>query len=211
MFWKTKRQPDETEIISCHLEYSRSIELINGFCGRTKGTAERLDFLEYALDVIRTDLIASYQAKQFYREIIRKEANPFPFPDRFRCAEKIEVDLAATPVFTVPRKRDSIIELLPHLKKERFAGNDNHRAIHYPYMDICYVYDGVHSVTIGKYYKTGVITAETYDMRKVYETIYVDGEKWRYKNTGDMIADVFDYRLAVIFEIGRMIAENLSP
>lgn|GEM_PF-4280646 len=196
--------------VSQRYEFSTSIELIKSMSEANEDITEKIDFLEYSLDVVRTDLISLYRAKQFYKEVINPNTNLFPFPARFINNEKLVINLADTPLFTIPWKRESITDLIKHFKKEPFIGNDNHLAFYYQYINICYVHNGIHSSTIAKYYKKGSITADTYNMADVYKSIHTNGEKWFYTENNNIIADVFDYRVAVIFEIGRLIYEEKS-
>ena len=54
--------------ISEQCEYRDIIELINSYCEGISDVSERILFLNYALDTIRNDLIATYYAKQFYKK-----------------------------------------------------------------------------------------------------------------------------------------------
>lgn len=74
------------------------------------------------------------------------------------------------------------------------------------------------SVNIGKYsfiasgiiQKTGSIEADVYDITEIFNHVKTDGEYWLNVHTNERLKDfngykkVFDFRIAVLFELARM-------
>jgi hypothetical protein len=189
---------DFNTAVSIIKEHSRSID----------DAGERLCFLEYTLYAVRSDLVSSYRAKLFYKRFVNNQISFMPSIHDSGCQKK-EIALESAHVFSVPWKIESISELSVVLRDRPFKQDDlNHLAIYYPYMDICYVHNGIHSATMGKYYCKGVIHADIYNIEKAFECYYTDGCSWYGTETGERKGNVFDYRIAVLFEIARMIYEH---
>jgi hypothetical protein len=203
VFGKKRRKLD----VSGRNEFSTAIDIVKRNCSNIENVDEKLDFLRYALFAVKTDLISSYRAKQFYKEIVNNQINIMPDFENSENGE-IELELESAFIFTIPWRFASTLNHIKNIKINQFKEDtNNHFATYYPCMDICYVYNGIHSTTMGKYYKKGIIHAKIYDMQKAFNLFYTDGEKWYYKENSYATSNVFDYRLAIIFEICRMIYE----
>ena len=79
----------------------------------------------------------------------------------------------------------------------------NHYSYYYDDIDLCYVYNGNHSINAGRYYKKGKIISVCCNMTLLYDNCYTDGLKWYNLHTNEVIDTVEDFRLAAIFELAK--------
>jgi len=186
-------------------EFSVAIDIIKKHCNSINDFNEKLDFLEYTVSALKTDLISSYRVKQFYQEHPAQSVYLLPIMTELIIG-KTEVNLNKTSVFSIPWKLSSISGLLKVLKERPFKMDKlNHFTTYYPYMDICHVHNGIHSVTIGGYYKNGIIESDLYDIETAFQIFTTDGENWYSSETRQFIQEVFDYRISIIFEVCKII------
>ena len=81
---------------------------------------------------------------------------------------------------------------------------NNHFAIYYPYINLCYVTCGNHSINAGRYFRKGSIVADEYDLTSCFPHIETDGSYWFNTHTNEPLIPVDDYRFAAIFTIAKM-------
>ncbi|WP_423055302.1 DUF6710 family protein [Zhaonella formicivorans] len=77
-------------------------------------------------------------------------------------------------------------------------------AYYFSYVDICYVCNGNHSVASGIVYKKGHIEAKVYDITRLFEHVYTDGLYWYNSHNNDILDDLFDFRVGVIYEVSKL-------
>ena len=193
-------------------EFRNALKIIKSHCNSSVtdlNAEEKLDFLKYALHTIKSDFLTSYRAEIIYKKSVNpQEARVLPFIGDL-TGDKVKLNIESVDIFTFPWERNRISSALKNLKNTIFKHDEsNHFAIYYPYMNICYVHNGIHSSTIAKYYNKGYIKADLYDMEKAFKSYSTDGSSWFLKETIERIDDVFDFRIAIMFEICKMIYET---
>jgi hypothetical protein len=66
------------------------------------------------------------------------------------------------------------------------------------------VANGMHSVTVGQLCNDGTVLADTvYDLSSIFDKVRRPRRRWLDRESGEEIADVSDWRLVAMFEIGR--------
>lgn len=71
------------------------------------------------------------------------------------------------------------------------------------------VYNGNHSILSGILKGEGVIQAnQTYDLEPTYDYMYFDGVYFRNKDNDEVIYKVRRFEIGILYEIGRLLAEN---
>ena len=85
----------------------------------------------------------------------------------------------------------------------------NHMSYIFLPVGITILYNGNHSVLTGVLKKEGKIkTNHSFDLRNKYNQIRFDGTYYREIETNEILHKVKNFELGVIFEIGRILAEN---
>ncbi len=202
--------------------YSRTLNFVDIFLSDLN-KEDSQTFLKYILEVIGRDLETSVQAMHIYK------AEPYlvgkPFPDHYHSGvyqstyleddkNKVSIDLSKNIVIAEPWSLYN--RLIPNLKNimenEFVYDKNNHCSVFYPYMNICVVWNGHHSISCGKYFKKGVIQAAVYDSETAFKKIDTDGKKWfdigGFKPPEYSEEKVKDFRFALLFKIAKLLYEN---
>lgn len=194
--------------------YSRALHFLDVFIETECKTKQDIQLsLKYFIEVIGRDIETAVQALHIY-----KEANytvPIrAFPDYCHtdlstsvCLVNEEItvpiDLSQNIVITEPWSMYN--RLLPNLKNinqnEFVYDKTNHLSTYYPYMNICVVHNGYHSIACAKHFKKGIIQAAVYDVETAFKYIDTDGKKWIFKGGYKPPEDVKDFRFALLFKI----------
>ncbi|WP_394899152.1 DUF6710 family protein [Clostridium paraputrificum] len=105
--------------------------------------------------------------------------------------------------YNIDRKKNSIINLS---KLDFEYDSINHIGIYYTFVDICYVYNGIHSTSSGiELKKEGNISVkDVVKIEELFDYVYTDGEKWYDINLGEEIDIVIDCRLAILYEVAKI-------
>lgn len=197
-----------------HITYSESFRLVmecaNNYM-ENKSRDEQLILLDYIINSLKIDLCATGTVFPWYNQ----PTEPFnpPFPSRVYDEKeneieifgaKTEVSLESSSIYVRPWNNNRAFDSIIYLSNKDFIyDKDNHGSYYYDDIDLCYVYNGNHSINAGRYYKKGKISSVTCNMVKLYEHCYTDGLNWYNAHTNQVIATVEDFRLAAIFEIAK--------
>lgn len=106
----------------------------------------------------------------------------------------------------------SIMNSLGRIGEGRKSGpweQDSNHQLHYWYpLNIFWVGGGNHSITVGIILSEGVIkSAEGYDLTKLYEHVYFNGQCWIDTHGGKAIGTPIYKELGYVYEIGRLILQ----
>lgn len=176
----------------------------------------RLLMLDFMLDVVKRDLIHDLLANILYDDSYFKEQIRLPFPavcydqtgkkiDTLSVTKNKEVDLSKDYILVLPSKRSKLKNILKTVNASGFKYQENnHYAFYYNYIDLCYVYNGLHSITAGIYHKQGFIKAQECNLPDFFDHFYTDGLNWYNSYTNSIIGDVWDFRLSIIFEVAKL-------
>lgn len=175
---------------------------------------DKLLILKWFMDIIKNDLISEnisshlYQSKEslkIYRCVI-----PYSTYDengneiKAYTGEYKEIHLEKDFVHTLLWKPKSSINMVKKLKSSSFIQNGNHQAHYFEELDLCYAYNGLHSISAGVYHKQGKINAEIIRLNRLFPYVSTDGLTWLFKSDYQNDIPVKDFRFAVLFETARI-------
>lgn len=157
-----------------------------------------------------------YQEEHFERDL----STPFPWEvldaqrneiTRLEVNGTKVIDLKESDVIVLPWNRDRFNNAIIGLKNQDFKYDKlNHMAYYYQELDICFVYNGLHSISAGVGYEKGEISASLVKIDKLFDKIYTDGLFWYNSHTDEKLVTmhgdikVQDFRIAILFELARM-------
>jgi hypothetical protein len=203
----------ETIEFNCAMDYARLI------VQDTSNKKEQIVLLEFMLNVVRADLKVDILSTIFYSEENFERVIGFPFPNEYydemgtelklhpkgETAIKTSVDLANECVLVLSWDRKSMKHGILNVYKYGFTFDKrDHIAEYYSYVNICYVYNGNHSIASGIVQKKGVLQANKYDVSKLFEHVHTDGVFWYNSHNNQKLGNVFDFRVSIIYEIAKL-------
>lgn len=178
---------------------------------------DQIIILDFILDAIREDLKTSCLTSIFYNRENFEGIHSRPFPDNYYdesgnlltipCGDKEtkEVDLSKECVLVFPWHRGRLRSQIKNIYRNKFIYQDNnHFSYYYPYLKICYVWNGYHSISAGIVHKKGYIKAKEKDITPLFRHIYTDGLYWYNSHTKEKLFDLFDFRVGLIYEISKI-------
>lgn len=189
---------------------------LTGEYGQTR--ERKIDILDYLIEVLLVELCSCGAVDPLINSQSEQYQNGYrwPFPMEFRISsgewikifgdKKTEVDLATTKIYVHPWNNGRTVKNLFLLKDTEFVyDKNNHDTYYFTDLNFCYVYNGNHSINMGRYMKKGKIMSSVCDMEILYSRIRTDGKQWYYIDTGEVIRSyVDDWRLAAAFTFGQM-------
>lgn len=195
--------------------YKNALDYIRRLICSEDDNDKKLLILDYILNVIKRDLHAEFQAALFYEgDNVRKINTPFPTFYRNENGDSLcieiknkykEIDLSKDCIFALPWKSLSVIRTINMLSEIDFEYiKTSHRALYYYPIDICYIWNGIHSISLGMYFKKGTIEANYCDITPLFNNIATDGAHWYNVHTNTIIDDLYDFRTGLLFEVARM-------
>ncbi|GGK23059.1 hypothetical protein GCM10010965_14910 [Caldalkalibacillus thermarum] len=216
--WNRKNAdlPEKHKLPYPGFEYSRTFGLVDSWL--EKETKEnKIVLIDFVLDVLREDLKMDLLTTILYRDAHFEDTLPnYLFPSHYynergdflkvypEEGKKINVDLADDCVWVMPWKRQSLKDRVLNIFKTDFKyDKDNHKAYYFTHINVCQVYNGIHSVTAGIVHKKGSIIAKVCDLSRLFDHVYTDGEVWYNAHNNEKLGDVFDFRLAIMYELAR--------
>lgn len=138
----------------------------------------------------------------FFSSFYNEDGNTLSFSD---SSKKVNVNLSSTKIYLHPWNNDRTSESLVNISGNDFVYNkNNHFAIYYPYINLCYVTCGNHSINAGRYFRKGSIVADEFNLTACFPHIKTDGCYWFNAHTNEPLIPVDDYRFAAIFTIAKM-------
>lgn len=138
----------------------------------------------------------------FFSNFYNEKGNTLSFND---SSKKANVNLSSTKIYLHPWNNVRTRESLVNISENDFVyDKNNHFAIYYPYINLCYVTCGNHSINAGRYFRKGSIVADEYDLSACFPHIETDGSYWFNTHTNEPLIPVDDYRFAAIFTIAKM-------
>ena len=209
---KRKSKPP---IIVFSQEFSYAIEYVNDVLTRERSTADKIVILDFMIDVIKKDLKTDLLSCIFYSQEHFTRHFRYPFP-LFYCDEQgneqdlpvegaIQINLAQDDILVMPWHRERLCGQIKNIFSNNFVyDRSNHKAYYFSFIDLCYVYNGNHSVSSGIVFKKGTIEAKKVDLTKLFPHIHTDGKHWYNTHSGNKIGALADFRLGIIYEIAKI-------
>jgi len=217
--WKRKKKLYRDFVNPVH-EFRYAMEFVKETLEEKKTKEDQILILDFILSVIREDLKYDTLTNIFYREKWFDEglriSLPFPYHyydekgnmlSIYEDKAKVKkVDLAKECVLVFPWHRGRMRDNIKNIGRNEFQYDKfNHKAYYFSPVNICFVYNGMHSITAGIGFKKGYIEAAEYDVTKLFEHVYTDGLYWYNRHNNQKLEDeLFDFRIGVIYEISKI-------
>lgn len=203
--------------LSSKHEFSSVMMYIDAIMKIEKTDKDRILMLDYLADLIKRDIKYDLLTRHIYDVKINRRAEILPrvyydekgVKRNLEPVDNREVSLGDDMVLTIPWCKTKRIETLTLINKKDFIfDKGNHWGYYYSYLDFCFVYNGIHSVSAGDYFQKGFIVVPEIDVSKIFPHIYTDGEFWFNTHTNEKLSLVWDFRIAILYEIAKL-KENL--
>ena len=216
-----KRKLKDGPVRAETIEFNWAMDYARLMVKDTSIKEEQIILLDFMLNVIREDLKTDLLSSIFYSKKHFETAIQFtfPFPGRYydeagnelrlrmegEKTEKKAVYLATDCVLVLPWDRQSMKSGILNVFTYGFEFNKrDHIAEYYSCVDICYVYNGNHSIASGVVNKKGCIDADEYNISKLFEHVHTDGEFWYNSHNNQKLGALFDLRVGIIYEIAKL-------
>lgn len=192
-------------------ESFRSVMSITEINLHNKSDSEKITMLDYIIDILKVDICSSGIIEPFIVQPSSPYKTPFPIYIYDESENRIEIFcgkqeiiLEDTDIYVRPWNVKRQLESILNLKDKNFVYNENnHWSYYYNDINLCYVFNGNHSVNAGRYLKKGKIISECCDITMLYPHCYTDGIYWYNSHTNNIISGVDDFRLATIYELAK--------
>jgi len=195
--------------------FSSAMDYINLLIRYEPDKNNKILLLNYVLDTIKRDLKSEFQAASIYEfGNLRYIDTPFPYfyYDDNNIMQSIitksdfkDIDLSKDCVFALPWKLESVINTIKNISYNEFEYmKNNHKSYYFKPVDICYVYNGIHSISAGMNYKKGIIKSRVCDITPLFNHIWTDGAYWYNVHTNEVKDELFDFRAGLLFEVTKM-------
>lgn len=197
-------------------EFENAMRNIEIMLREEENKKDKIILLDFISQVIKEDLKTTLLSHIFYnppgfKEDILTGVFPLYYYDekgnycKILCSGEKEIDLASDSVVVrYPWRLDRLQKCIKIIHKEGFEYHaHNHKAYYFPFIDLCYLYNGLHSSACGVVYRQGKIKADVYDLTELFPHVYTDGVNWYNLHNKSAIYKVEDFRFAILYEIGR--------
>lgn len=212
IFGKKKKIEPKIEVGQ---EFFYAMDYVKKYLENEIEPKNKIVFLDFVLEVIKNDLKYDLLAHIFYNKEHFKEKFRSPLPLFFWDEEGneksvselgvVEIDLAKDSVLVQPWDRKSLYSKIISIKYNNFIYKKlNHYGYYYPYLDLCTIYNGTHSISSGIIYKKGIIEVTAVDITEAFPHIYTDGRYWYNAHNKEKKGNVTDFRLAIIYEVAKI-------
>lgn len=213
---KEANKAKEGDYRSCPIsEYSFTIDYINFALDLEKSLKDKINMINFFMEVIRKDIQYDLMSKFLYSEMEGIDIDaPFPISllskdsnskdKAILTRENRIIDLSKDSIILLPWDRFRFSNTVKSIYENGFEYMEhNHKAYYYSDIDLCYVYSGNHSITTGIIKKEGIIKAEEYDIKRLFNVLTTDGLNW-YIDGEKPIKEVFDFRIAILYDLAKI-------
>lgn len=187
------------------MEYDAALRQIDGFLSRAENNEARISILDYAIKVVKRDLIGEGMSQILYGKEAPDWRSGFPGPAHGAEKETISVELSKTDVLVAPweatRLPDAICDLLQAPFDQR---KSYYTATYYFEIDLLVIGNGIHHTAVASVGNGGILDGCTVvRWKSQFEEISTDGAFWNYLKNGS-IFPVGDFRLALLYTLAKM-------
>lgn len=199
------------------LEFENTMDFIEEVLKYEKNVEDKIIIIDYILNIVREDLKTDLLTTIIYSGNYVKREIYYPFPYecydssgkkiQIQTEEKIErdVDLSNDCVLVLSWNRDRLRNSIKNIYRNKFQYHaTNHLAYYFTHIDVCYVYNGTHSISSGVGHKKGSIKATEYNISKLFDHLYTDGINWLSVHDNSKLGQVFDFRIAILYELAKI-------
>lgn len=198
--------------------YHHTIDMVDTWLKQETEIEEKVLLLDFVMKAIRKDLQYDTLTTLLYsKEHFDKRWPLLLLPHSYYDEEgreyetnsdgerSHEVHLTTECVIALPWERRRLKESIKHIGKVEFEFDEsNHFSTYFSALELCYVYNGLHSTTAGIIYGKGAIMAEYVDVEALFPHVVTDGEKWinvHTKTPYDL--EVHDFRFAILYTLAQ--------
>lgn len=178
---------------------------------------DQIIILDYVMEIIKKDIQYDLLTTILYDKDFTKQIR-FIFPYNYydeqgnecnivnKKKTKKRIDLSTDCVIVLPWCRERMVSQAKNIGNNNFTYYpSNHLAYYFTYIDLCYVYNGTHSIASGIGHRKGYIEATIYDISKLFDHVYTDGVHWyNSHNNKKYSIDLVDFRIGIIYEIAKI-------
>ncbi|OZV13653.1 hypothetical protein CIW83_02965 [Tissierella sp. P1] len=178
---------------------------------------DKILILDYMINVIKLDLqydlltTILYSEEYFSKQVglafpiyyYDEQGNQFEtYPDD---GERRKVDLSKDCVLVLSWNRNRLRNSIKNIYKNKFEyHSSNHLAYYFTRIDVCYAYNGTHSISSGVGHKKGFIEAVECDVSKLFDHVYSDGISWYNIHNNSELTIISDFRIAILYELAKI-------
>lgn len=197
-------------------EYIHCMDFVKQTLKYEKTKEDKIVILDFLLGVIKKDLQYDILTTILYNEEGFSERITTIFPIYYydEDGNKLEtytkkktyknIDLSEDCVLVMAWHRDRLRGTIKNIYKNNFKyHSSNHLAYYFTHIDVCYAHNGLHSITSGIGHQKGYIKAVECDISKLFNHVYTDGKTWYNSHNDEYLTDVYDFRIAILYEIAR--------
>ncbi|HDR4873404.1 TPA: hypothetical protein QCR24_004278 [Bacillus cereus] len=196
-----------------------TMEIAHIWLEKENDSLQKKILLNYMMDVIRKDFKTSVITTIFYREEHFKDYNrQIFFPMSYynengkelkihdpSNKESININLQDECVIPIPWNRKRMKDAVKEIYKRDFIFDPyNHESTYYTPIDVCHIESGNHSIAAGIGHMKGEIMSKKIDISKAFPHLLSDGAYWYNVHTKEKLYPVFDYRVAILFELAKL-------
>lgn len=178
--------------------------------------SDKVDLIDFAMKSIKrdlqydllSDLLYKYpneavDIKRFIPTLVYDESN-----NLIECCDdepNKAIDLSTDCVIVVPWKPESLITSIKTILKEGFQYDcNNHVGYYFECLDMCYMESGNHHISVAIQNRTGELKVKRFYTQKYFEHLRTDGTYWYNTHTNMKIDEVYDFRIAILYELAKL-------
>lgn len=221
---KDKEDLNAEQIPTSEQQFMYTMEIAHSWLEKCEWPESTM-ILDYMMNVIREDFKSSVMITIFYRKEHFKDYDRMIFfPENYfnengeelkihnsANEETININLKDTCVITVPWSRDRMKRAIEELNVQDFIFHStNHYSTYYTPIEVCYIESGGHSIAAGIGYKKGEIISKKVDVSKAFPHLFSDGAYWYNTHTKKRLNPVYDFRVALLFELAKLKDKQLN-
>lgn len=215
MFWKLKKtrtvSEEQSEQASeqirrdrMRLEYVNALRQIDVFLSQAKNDEIRAAILDYAIKVVKRDLIGEGLAQLVYGKEIPEWRGAFPLTPPIGERKIIQIDLSSTDVLVTPWNVNRLPGAIFDLLYEPFDRHrSNYTANYYPEIDLVIINNGIHHTAVASVGNGGIIDCYECLLTPSFEHFSTDGAYWNSLESA-VWTNVVDFRFALIYTLAKM-------
>lgn len=218
MFWKWKKdqtaQPTEKERQKAEklhwdkmrIEYDMALQQIDTILSRAENNEVRIAILNYAIKVVKRDLIGDSLTKLIYgEEIDMGWKDGIPLLSRFRKEGTTQLDLSKTDVLAITWNANKLSGAIRDLSNSPFdQKKGNYEATYYPEIEFLIIMNGIHHSAVASVGDGGAFDKyEVMPIALAFGELDTDGANWIDK-TENKRFPVVDFRFALLYTLAKM-------
>jgi hypothetical protein len=194
--------------------YKEAMALFENYSDK-RGTDGYIRHIDFVSDLVKSDLQSDCMTRLIYsgetlkRGGLENKGGLFEIGERLginiNTREKIVLDLGKSYVFTVCWSGQKLFDNVTREGGSPFRDFwGDHTGYYYKTMDYACVVNGVHSVTAALREKRGKLSLMLFDDTPLFERVVTDGAYWIDAQTFEVLGEVSDFRLALIYSLTRL-------